>query len=143
MITVLIVILHIIVALTLVLVVLLQVGKGGSIGAAFGGGGLITNVIWQPRAGDVSLTPDHRCCGHLYVNVAESSLFSSHNRQRSSITDQMPATESAPPAPTPAPTSPPASEGVAPENPPASEAPATESTPAPTQPSQEPKTGQQ
>ena len=39
MITVLVVLLHILVALTLILVVLLQVGKGGSIGAAFGGGG--------------------------------------------------------------------------------------------------------
>ena len=39
MITILIVIVHILVALTLILVVLLQVGKGGSIGAPRRGGG--------------------------------------------------------------------------------------------------------
>ena len=37
--TSIVVVVHIIVALTLILIVLLQVGKGGSIGAAFGGGG--------------------------------------------------------------------------------------------------------
>ena len=39
MIAILIVTVHIIVALALILIVLLQVGKGGSLGAAFGGGG--------------------------------------------------------------------------------------------------------
>jgi preprotein translocase subunit SecG len=141
--TVLIVVLHTIVALTLVLVVLLQVGKGGSIGAAFGGGGS-SQTLFGSRGPATFLSRLTTAAAAIFMLTSLSLAYlSSHNRQRSSITDQMPATESAPPAQVPAPTGPLGSEGVTPETPPTSESPATESTPPPVQPDQEPKTGQQ
>jgi protein translocase SecG subunit len=62
---VLLVIIHVIVSLTLILVVLLQVGKGQSIGAAFGGAGSS-----QTFFGNLFVTPDHRVCGSVHADLA-------------------------------------------------------------------------
>lgn len=143
MITVLVVLLHTLVALTLVLVVLLQVGKGGSIGAAFGGGGS-SQTLFGSRGPATFLSRLTTAAAAIFMITSLSLAYlSSHTRQRSSITDEMPATESAPPAQTPAPEGTPSSETPSSERPPASEAPASESTPTPTPPAQESPRGQQ
>ena len=143
MITVLVVLLHILVALTLILVVLLQVGKGGSIGAAFGGGGS-SQTLFGSRGPATFLSRLTTAAAAIFMITSLSLAYlSSHTRQRSSITDEIPAPESAPPAQTPAPESPPSSEAPSSEKPPASEAPASEGTPTPTPPAQEPQRGQQ
>jgi preprotein translocase subunit SecG len=143
-ITVLVVLLHILVALTLILVVLLQVGKGGSIGAAFGGGGS-SQTLFGSRGPATFLSRLTTAAAAIFMITSLSLAYlSSHTRQRSSITDEIPAPESAPPAQqTPAPESPPSSETPSSEKPPASEAPASEGTPTPTPPAQEPQRGQQ
>jgi preprotein translocase subunit SecG len=143
-ITVLVVLLHILVALTLILVVLLQVGKGGSIGAAFGGGGS-SQTLFGSRGPATFLSRLTTAAAAIFMITSLSLAYlSSHTRQRSSITDEIPAPESTPPAQqTPAPESPPSSETPSSEKPPASEAPASEGTPTPTPPAQEPQRGQQ
>ena len=99
-----IVILHILVALTLILVVLLQVGKGGSIGAAFGGsgsGGGSSQSLFGSRGPATFLS--HLTTGAAAVFMITSltlAYLSSNARQASSITDQIP-TQSAPGVPAP------------------------------------------
>jgi preprotein translocase subunit SecG len=131
-ITVLVVLLHILVALTLILVVLLQVGKGGSIGAAFGGGGS-SQTLFGSRGPATFLSRLTTAAAAIFMITSLSLAYlSSHTRQRSSITDEIPAPEGTP-----------SSEAPSSESPPASEVPASESTPTPTPPAQEPQRGQQ
>ena len=134
MITVLIVVLHILVAFTLVLVVLLQVGKGGSIGAAFGGGGS-SQTLFGSRGPTTFLSHLTTAAAALFMLTSLALAYLSSNaRNQSSITDQIPAgaVETAPQvpgAPAPAagdapqpPAAPPTQEG-ADSPPPASPAP--------------------
>jgi preprotein translocase subunit SecG len=119
-ITVLLVSLHVIVCLALILIVLLQVGKGQSIGAAFGGAGS-SQTLFGSRGPATFLS--HMTTAAAIVFMLTSlglAYISSHARERSAITGQAPATESAP----------------TPTQPASDQAPATESAPAPTQPTE-------
>ncbi len=113
------VILHIIVAFTLILVVLLQVGKGGSIGAAFGGGGS-SQTLFGSRGPATFLSHLTTAAATVFMLTSLTLAFLSSNaRNQSSITDQVPAVETAPaPAVPAAPAAPTAGEGAA--TPPAS-----------------------
>ena len=96
MISVLIVLLHVSVALALILIVLLQVGKGQSIGAAFGGAGS-SQTLFGSRGPATFLSRLTTVAAALFmVTSLTLAYLSSHARQRSSITEQAPATESAP-----------------------------------------------
>jgi preprotein translocase subunit SecG len=129
---VLVVFLHILVAMTLILVVLLQVGKGGSIGAAFGGGGS-SQTLFGSRGPATFLSRLTTAAAAIFMLTSLSLAYiSSHTRQGSSITDEIPVPESAPPAQTPAP-----------ESTPSSEAPASESPQTPAPPTPESQTEQQ
>ncbi len=111
MIFVLVVTLHVIVALTLILVVLLQVGKGQSIGAAFGGAGS-SQTLFGSRGPSTFLSHLTTIAAAVFMLTSLGLAYLSSNaRQRSSITDQVPTTQ----------------------------APATENTPAPMQPVEEQK----
>ncbi len=126
MISILVVVLHILVALTLILVVLLQVGKGGSIGAAFGGGGS-SQTLFGSRGPATFLSHLTTVAAAVFmVTSLALAYLSSNARQASSITDQVPAMERVP-----APEAPATDEGAT-TLPPAT--PAPESVPTPTQP---------
>jgi preprotein translocase subunit SecG len=128
MMTVLIVILHVIVCLALIMIVLLQVGKGQSIGAAFGGAGS-SQTLFGSRGPATFLSHMTTAAAILFMLTSLGLAYLSSNaRERSAITDQAPASESAP----------------APTQPPTDQAPAPESTPAPMQPTEGQQTeGQQ
>lgn len=125
MITLIVVSIHTLVALTLILVVLLQVGKGGSIGAAFGGGGS-SQTLFGSRGPATFLSRLTTVAAALFMVTSLSLAYLSSNaRNRSSITDQVPAMER---IPTP---QEPAADGGASDQPPASQTPANEEGPAP------------
>ena len=125
MITAIVVIVHTLVALTLILVVLLQVGKGGSISAAFGGGGS-SQTLFGSRGPATFLSRMTTVAAAVFMLT---SLFlaylSSNARNSSSITDQVPAMERTPLPQEPAP------DGGAPNPSPSSQAPASGENPAP------------
>ena len=120
MLHILIIIFHTLVALTLIAVVLLQVGKGGSIGAAFGGGGS-SQTLFGSRGPATFLSRLTTAAAAIFMITSLALAYMSSNaRQGSSITDQAPAMERQTPAPDNA------------AQPPA-EAPAPDAAPAPTQ----------
>ena len=136
MISVLVIIFHVLAALALILVVLLQVGKGQSIGAAFGGAGS-SQTLFGSRGPATFLSRLTTVAAAVFMVTSLSLAYlSSHARERSVITNQPPAppltpapVQPAPPmesTPTPAPP-PPSSTESAP-----APAPSTESAPTPT-----------
>jgi len=114
---VLLVIVHVVVSLTLILVVLLQVGKGQSIGAAFGGAGS-SQTFFGSRGPATFLSRLTTVSAALFMLTSLSLAYMSANGgQDSSITQQAPppVTDTAPapvtmpePAATPAPSTAPA-----------------------------------
>lgn len=112
---ILLIVVHVVVAVALILVVLLQVGKGQSIGAAFGGASS-SQTIFGSRGPATFLSRMTTVAAALFMVTSLSlAYFSAHRGQSSVITDQAPA------ATDPMPISP-----VAPE-----EAPPVENAPAP------------
>jgi len=131
---VLLVIVHVAVCLALILVVLLQVGKGQSIGAAFGGAGS-SQTFFGSRGPATFLSRLTTVSAALFMLTSLSLAYlSMSGEQGSTITDKapVPVTDTAPapltiPAPVAAPT------------------PGTESAPpqeAPAPPAEQPKQGQ-
>jgi preprotein translocase subunit SecG len=93
---VLVVLVHITVALALILVVLLQVGKGQSISAAFGGTGS-SQTFFGSRGPATFLSRLTTIAAALFmVTSLALAYLSSNARQRSTIIEQAPATESLP-----------------------------------------------
>jgi len=130
--SVIVVIFHTIVALTLIAVVLLQVGKGGSIGAAFGGGGS-SQTLFGSRGPATFLSRLTTVAAAIFMITSLTLAYlSSSARQSSSITNKVPAgVEQQAPAPGDKPKTP----ADTPDNttqPPA-KAPAPQATPAPSQ----------
>jgi preprotein translocase subunit SecG len=98
---------HIIVAVTLILVVLLQVGKGQSIGAAFGGAGS-SQTLFGSRGPATFLSHMTTIAAVIFMLTSLGLAYlSSHARQLSAITDQVPTSQAplpqAPAADAPAP----------------------------------------
>jgi preprotein translocase subunit SecG len=140
-----IVLFHILAAIVLILVVLLQVGKGQSIGAAFGVAGS-SETLFGSRGPATFLSRLTTISAALFMLTSLGlAYFSSGAQQRSSIAPQVPpATESMPAPVTPA-VPPPATEGTSAPPPtseptpasPMTEAPPTVPTPAQTPPTTE------
>lgn len=109
MLSTLLIILHVTVALALILVVLLQVGKGQSIGAAFGGAGS-SQTLFGGRGPATFLSYLTTIAAAVFMLTSLGLAYlSSHSGERSAITDQAPL-----------------------------QAPATETTPTPMQPVENP-----
>lgn len=137
MLYVLLVVVHVTVCLALILVVLLQVGKGQSIGAAFGGAGS-SQTFFGSRGPTTFLSHLTTVSAALFMLTSLSLAYiSMSGRQGSSITDKAPppVTDTAPaPLTIPAPGSAPA--------PVTAPTPSTESVPpqeAPAPPAEQPK----
>jgi preprotein translocase subunit SecG len=128
--SVIVVIFHTIVALTLIAVVLLQVGKGGSIGAAFGGGGS-SQTLFGSRGPATFLSRLTTVAAAIFMITSLTLAYlSSSARQSSSITDQVPAgIEQQAPASDAKPETPAGTPDKATQPP--AEAPVPEATPAP------------
>jgi preprotein translocase subunit SecG len=128
--SVIVVIFHTIVALTLIAVVLLQVGKGGSIGAAFGGGGS-SQTLFGSRGPATFLSRLTTVAAAIFMITSLTLAYlSSSARQSSSITDQVPAgIEQQAPASDAKPETPADTPDKATQPP--AEAPVPEATPAP------------
>ena len=117
------IVVHVLVALALVLVVLLQVGKGQSIGAAFGGASS-SQTIFGSRGPATFLSRLTTVAAAMFmVTSLTLAYFSAHRGQTSVITDQAPIAIDQPVAPA-APAAPGAPEDV----------PAVDSAPAPESP---------
>jgi preprotein translocase subunit SecG len=126
------VVVHIVVCLALILVVLLQVGKGQSIGAAFGGAGS-SQTFFGSRGPATFLSRMTTISAALFMLTSLALAYmSSSAGQRSTLTPQAPppVTDTAPPpaalpepatpaapAPAPAPTTAPAPTPEAPSQP--------------------------
>jgi preprotein translocase subunit SecG len=111
---ILLIVVHVLVALALVLVVLLQVGKGQSIGAAFGGASS-SQTIFGSRGPTTFLSRMTTVVAALFMVTSLSlAYFSAHRGQSSVITDQVPAAtdQTGVPAPTVAPEEAPPVENV-------------------------------
>lgn len=117
---ILLIVVHVLVALALILVVLLQVGKGQSIGAAFGGASS-SQTIFGSRGPATFLSRLTTVAAAVFMITSMGlAYFSAHRGQSSVIIDQAPAATGQPAVPIP----PIAPEGAPPvENAPASEAP--------------------
>ena len=88
---ILLIVVHVLVALALVLVVLLQVGKGQSIGAAFGGASS-SQTIFGSRGPTTFLSRMTTVVAALFMMTSLGlAYFSAHRGQSSVITDQVPA----------------------------------------------------
>ena len=117
---ILLIVVHVLVAVALVLVVLLQVGKGQSIGAAFGGASS-SQTIFGSRGPTTFLSRMTTVVAALFmVTSLGLAYFSAHRGQSSVITNQAPAATG--PLPVAAPPAAP-EEALPVENAPAPEAP--------------------
>ena len=111
---------HVLVALALILVVLLQVGKGQSIGAAFGGASS-SQTIFGSRGPATFLSRLTTVAAAVFMITSLSlAYFSAHRGQSSVVIDQAPAATGQPAVPAPP---------IAPED-----APPVENAPAPEAP---------
>ncbi len=113
-------ILHVLIALGLILVVLLQSGKGADIGAAFGGGS--SQTVFGARGGATFLSRATTVLAVLFMVLSIGlTLLSSNRATTVSVPEELPKSQSAPtapaaqaPAPAPAPTAPAAPQPPAP-----------------------------
>jgi preprotein translocase subunit SecG len=98
--TALITVVHVVVSFVLILVILLQAGKGGGMGAAFGGG---SQTVFGGRGAQTFLGKVTSVCAAIFMITSLTLSFLS---TRSSSVVRPTAAPSAPaPAPAPAPAS--------------------------------------
>jgi preprotein translocase subunit SecG len=116
-------ILHVLIALGLILVVLLQSGKGADIGAAFGGGS--SQTVFGARGGATFLSRATTVLAVLFMVLSIGLTLLSSNRATSvRVPEELPTSAPAPAAPAA-----PAAQVPAPA--PAPQAPAAPAAPAP------------
>jgi preprotein translocase subunit SecG len=113
------IIIHVVVSLALILIVLLQTGKGAEMGAGFGGGS--NQTIFGSRGTATFLSKITTGAAVMFMLTSLSLAIMTKNRTDSVIRDTAPravapAAPAAPAAPIPAPSAPPATH-AAPEAP--------------------------
>jgi preprotein translocase subunit SecG len=113
---------HVLIALGLILIVLMQSGKGADIGAAFGGGS--SQTVFGGRGASTFLSKMTTVFAVLFMlNSLTLTILASHRGSASVIGENRPAqTQPAPAAPSPAPPAP-ASQGPSGQAPAAPQAP--------------------
>jgi preprotein translocase subunit SecG len=126
------IVIHIIVCIALIMIVLLQTGKGADMGAAFGGGS--SNTLFGATGASSFLSKMTTVAAVVFMLTSLILAYMATNRTRSSVLSDQPAvqqstteTETAPPAAEtttePATETPPGAETAAPPNQPEEEAP--------------------
>jgi len=113
--TIILIIIHVIVCLALILIVLLQTGKGADIGAAFGGGS--SNTLFGSTGASTFLSKATAGAAIVFMLTSLTLAYlSSHRTTTSVVTDMPPAAvetkapEASPSAGAAAPAAPPATE---------------------------------
>jgi preprotein translocase subunit SecG len=100
--TVLLVIIHVVVCVALIMIVLLQTGKGADIGAAFGGGA--SNTLFGTSGASTFLSKATTVAAIVFMLTSLSLAYLTSQRPSSSIVTEVPAavetkTPDAPPTP--------------------------------------------
>src|SRR5512135_272106 len=88
------VILHVLVCLAVVLVVLLQAGKGADIGATFGSGG--SQTIFGSRGAGTFLTKVTAIAGTIFMLTSLALAITSSHGTKASIIEEVPSKKEAP-----------------------------------------------
>jgi preprotein translocase subunit SecG len=111
------VIIHVIVCVALIMIVLLQTGKGADIGAAFGGGG--SNTLFGTSGASTFLSKATTVAAIVFMITSLTLAYLSSQRTTTSIVTEAPALESkaAEASPAPAPAAAPAPAETKPETP--------------------------
>jgi preprotein translocase subunit SecG len=103
--TVLLVIIHVVVCVALIMIVLLQTGKGADIGAAFGGGA--SNTLFGTSGASTFLSKATTVAAIVFMLTSLSLAYLTSQRPSSSIVTEVPAAvETKTPDPPPAPAAP-------------------------------------
>ncbi len=90
--TVLIVVVHVVVCLALIVIVLLQAGKGADMGAAFGGGG--SQTLFGSTGASTFLSKATTMVAVIFMLTCFSLAYiSTHKQGRSIMTDESPPVE--------------------------------------------------
>jgi preprotein translocase subunit SecG len=117
--TTLLVLLHVIICIGLIIIVLLQTGKGAEIGATFGGGG--SHTLFGSRGAGNFLTKATAVIGAVFMLTSLALAMMSSNLTAGSVVEELPAKKpgAAQTAPVPAQGAPfaPVQQGGAPEAP--------------------------
>jgi preprotein translocase subunit SecG len=105
--TVLLVIIHVVVCVALIMIVLLQTGKGADIGAAFGGGG--SNTLFGTTGASTFLSKATTVAAVVFMLTSLGLAYlTSHRPSSSVVSETPPAVETKAPEAPPAPGSAPA-----------------------------------
>jgi len=99
--TTLLVLLHVLVCIALVIVVLLQTGKGAEIGATFGGGG--SHTLFGSRGAGNFLTKATAVIGAVFMLTSLALAMMSSNLTAGSVVEELPANKPAAAETTPVP----------------------------------------
>ncbi len=117
--TILIITLHVIVCLALIMIVLLQTGKGADMGAAFGGGS--SQTLFGSTGASTFLSKATTVAAVVFMLTCFSLAYLSSNRQTSSVMEEVKTpTEQSAPAQSAVPEESASAEQTAPETPAAS-----------------------
>jgi preprotein translocase subunit SecG len=87
--TVLLVIIHVVVCVALIMIVLLQTGKGADIGAAFGGGS--SNTLFGTSGASTFLSKATTVAAIVFMLTSLSLAYLTSQRPSSSIVTEVPA----------------------------------------------------
>ena len=101
-----IIVLHIIVCIALIMIVLLQTGKGADMGAAFGGGS--SNTLFGATGASTFLSKMTTVTAVLFMLTSLILAYKATNQRSSSILEDQPAVESTQTTTETAPAAPPA-----------------------------------
>jgi preprotein translocase subunit SecG len=113
--TILLIIIHVIVCIALIMIVLLQTGKGADIGAVFGGGS--SSTLFGSTGASTFLSKATTVAAVVFMLTSLSLAYiAGHRPTASVVTETVPAVEAKAPETTP----PPAATEAKPETPPAS-----------------------
>lgn len=132
------IIIHVIVCIALIMIVLLQTGKGADMGAAFGGGS--SNTLFGATGASTFLGKMTTVAAVVFMLTSLILAYMATNRRGTSVlVDQPPIEQTTPESATE--TAPPAATTTTPST--TESAPAAETTPPATQQEENPKTDQQ
>jgi preprotein translocase subunit SecG len=85
------IILHVVVCIALIMIVLLQTGKGADMGAAFGGGG--SNTLFGATGASTFLGKLTTAAAIVFMLTSLALAYMAANRTSSSVLEDMPAVE--------------------------------------------------
>ena len=98
--SILLIVIHVVVCIALIMIVLLQTGKGADMGAAFGGGG--SQTLFGSTGGTTFLTKVTTAVAVIFMLTCLSLAYMSTNQQPKSIVADKPAPVDQPAGETPA-----------------------------------------